>query len=156
VYENDAKKSWPNAQAILLTHNGEELRFAPINPKDDRFYSDKGGWYMDVDGNGTDGRPQAFRFGPFVANVTLNLVFLALWVGAMILVRFLPGTALLLGFGLWLVMTLTLMQVLLSYSADTSQKRRVGAVRVVSMAGQQGDGVITPRVRSTSPWGLVC
>ncbi len=131
-YQNDSDKPWPgNAQAILLTHEGEEFRFAPVNPGDDRFFSDKGGWYLDVDGNGTDGKPQARRFGRFVSNVSINLVFLALWIGAMFLVRFLVGHGLLIGVLLWLVITLTLMPMLLSYSAETSQKRRIGTVRTV-------------------------
>ena len=44
-------------------HNGEELRFAPAKPGDERFVSEEGGWVLDVDANGTHGRPQAFRFG---------------------------------------------------------------------------------------------
>lgn len=125
-YENEAKKPWErNPQAITLTYNGEELRFTPASSGAEQFVSNKGGWYLDVDGKGTSGRPQAFRLGSLLANLSLNLLFLVLWIGAMLLMRFLPGHALLMGAILWLVTTFTVLPMVLSYTADMSQKSRV-------------------------------
>jgi hypothetical protein len=136
-FQDSAKKKWNGrGEAVLLTSpKGDELRFTPASPGGSRFYSDKGGWYLDVDDvNGTDGRPQAFRYNLFLVNVLLNSLFLALWIGAMFLVRFLPGTAILIGVVFWLVTTLTLLPGLLNYCADASQKRRIGTVRTSFVA----------------------
>jgi hypothetical protein len=128
-----AKKRWdPNVEAILLEHNGEKLRFTPVKPGEGDYYRsfvcETGGWTMREWDDGPDGRPTAFRSVRFLANLFLNFfLFALLFVCFWLVMRFLVGHAFLLSVGLWLVLTLALLPMLFSYSAEAAVRRRPAA-----------------------------
>ena len=133
-------KHWDHhiAQAIKLEYKNEKLQFDLVKPPAGesqydyrQFVCTKGGWVLTEYNDGPDGIPTAFRYTLLLINLVLNSVHLALWIVCLwLLTRFFLGHAMLIGFILWLVTTLLLMPILLSYSGGVAQQQRQGPSRV--------------------------
>jgi hypothetical protein len=113
-------------KAIELEHGGEKYRFDLTISESGaypRFVNNKG-WSMPAFESGPTGIPTTFRTSRFLANLFFNFLHLGLWFACLWLVlQFQWSHALGLGFCLWLLFTLALMPMMLSYAAEVAQSR---------------------------------
>jgi hypothetical protein len=134
-------KPWnsDNVEAIVIKSDDGDMRFMQV-AEDQRargaypqFVSDDG-WAMTVYDDGPTGQPTKFRFGRFVVNLFLNFLHLALWfVCLWLLMRFEWFHALLGACALWLICTLIILPMLLTFAARVSQDRQVMAPATASL-----------------------
>jgi len=123
-----AKRPWSSTgvKAIEFTHDGQQYRFEPKEVEAGSYpmFVSPEGWRMKVYETGPDGIPDIFRTGRFIANLTLNLVHLVLWFACLwLLLRFQWSHALGLAFCLWLLVTIVILPLMLSYAAQVAQNR---------------------------------
>jgi hypothetical protein len=140
-------KPWngDGVEAIVITFEDGDMRFEPILEKNrekgsyPQFVSGDG-WAMTVYDDGPTGLPSKFRFGRFFVNVFLNVLHLALWFACLwLLVRYEWFHALVGAFAMWLVCTLILLPMLLSYAAGVSQARHAPApAAMLAPVGERG------------------
>lgn len=132
VYRTEQDTPWrgQGVVKIELFVDGEkhEFKLAPSSADDvsgyRRFISD-GGWIITEMDDGPIGIPQAYRWGRFFANVFLNAFFLVLWFLALwLLLRFQWSHALGLALCAWLVFTLVLLPMILSFAAGVAVSSR--------------------------------
>ena len=140
-----SQKPWDHsAEAVLLEHNGEEMRFDAIAPdrgENRRFVSAKGWTLVEFD-DGPSGVPTIFRTGRMLANLFLNFTLLAVCIVSMwLLMRFLFSHALLIGIVLWATLTLVILPMFFSYAGEASRQRRRGITPPPHAAGR----VLEPR-----------
>ena len=113
-------------KAIELDHEDTKYRFdltASETGAYPRFVNEKG-WSMPAFESGPTGIPTAFRTSRFLANLFFNITHLILWfVCLWLLLRFQWSHALGLAFCLWLLFTLALLPMMLSYAAEVAQAR---------------------------------
>jgi hypothetical protein len=128
-------KPWngDNVEAIVIKSDNGDMRFEHVPEKQrvqgayPQFVSGDG-WTMTVYDDGPTGLPTKFRFGRFIVNLFLNVLHLALWFACLwLLMRFEWFHALLGAFALWLICTLIVLPMLLSYAAGVSQARQTPA-----------------------------
>jgi hypothetical protein len=129
----DTDKPWNDTgvEAILLKVDDNPMRF-DVEPEvrrergSYRRFISSDGWVMIEYESGPDGIPTKFRFVRFVINLFLNFVHFALWFLCLwLLLRFQWSHALGFGFVMWVVFTLTILPMLLDYTAQVSQARQV-------------------------------
>jgi hypothetical protein len=134
VYKTDQDAPLPwrgqGVEKIILDVEGEKHVFKLVLPPEGErrerryreFVCDQG-WIIKEMDDGPTGRPEAYRWGRFLANLCLNLVHLGLWfVCLWVLLRFQWSHALGLGFCLWLVFTFAFLPMLLSYAARVAAR----------------------------------
>ncbi len=113
-------------QTIELVIKGEKYVFkrTPTSPGDNISYvNSEQGWVIKGYGDGPSGIPVAFRWGRYLLTIFLNLLhLLAWWLCLWLLLRFQWLHALGLAFALWLVVTLSILPMLLSYAAEVAQR----------------------------------
>lgn len=114
--------------AVLLTHDGQEMFFEvqPAKEGGYRTYLHRpSGYAMEEFDAGPTGVPRAFRYGRFLFNLTLNLLFLVVWfVCLWVILRFQWSHALGLALCFWLVLELAILPMLLGYAAEVAQANR--------------------------------
>jgi hypothetical protein len=128
----DTDRPWngTGVEAIILRPNDQELRFdrVPEKQREQGAYQEfvsSDGWRMTEYDSGPTGIPSRYRTDRFLANLLLNFLHLGLWfVCLWLLMRFLWSHALVGAFVLWLVSTLIVLPMLLSYAAEVSQSRQ--------------------------------
>ncbi len=129
------QKPWngDNVDAIVIKSDDGDMRFEHV-PEKERVqgaypqYISGDGWTMTVYDDGPTGLPTKFRFGRFIVNLFLNGFHLVLWFACLwLLMRFEWFHALLGAFALWLIVTLIVLPMLLTYAAGVSQARQVPA-----------------------------
>jgi hypothetical protein len=113
-------------KAIELDHEDQKHRFeltASETGAYPRFVNDQG-WSMPAFESGPTGIPTAFRTSRFLANIFFNSMHLVLWFLCLwLLLRFQWSHALGFAFCLWLLLTLAILPMMLSYSAEVAQAR---------------------------------
>lgn len=128
-------KPWngDNVEAIVIKSDEGDMRFERV-PEKQRVqgaypqFNSGDGWEMTVYDDGPTGLPSKFRPGRFIVNMFLNLLHLALWfVCLWLLMRFEWFHALIGAFVLWLICTMILLPMLLTFAAGVSQSRQVPA-----------------------------
>ncbi|MBI3411612.1 MAG: hypothetical protein HY040_25060 [Planctomycetes bacterium] len=130
IYKTDQDTPQPwrgqGVERIHLFVDGEkhEFKLVPASPDDvsgyRHFVSDDG-WIITEMDDGPIGIPQAYRWGRFFANLFLNGFFLALWfLSLWLFLRFQWSHALGLALCAWLVFTLALLPMILSFAASVA------------------------------------
>lgn len=126
----DPKTSRPlkpeEVKAIKLVEKNQSYLFneAPGTEGGNRYFVSDQGWVIRDFGDGPDGIPTTFLWSRFLINLILNVSHFLLWYFLLWLVlRFAGAHALGLGFCLWLVFTLAVLPMLLTYAAEVAQKR---------------------------------
>jgi hypothetical protein len=129
----DAKRAWPvsGVKAIELEHDGEKYRFEPTVTERGAYPSfvNEKGWTMKVYDRGPTGIPTTFRTSRFLA-MHLAFWFVCLW----LLLRFQWSHALGIAFCAWLVFTIALLPMLLTYAAEVAQRQRPGSAAATATA----------------------
>lgn len=140
VQPNTDRTKWPSAgyPVLELQREGQTpLCFERhvANEGGYREYVSDEGWVMPEFDEGPTGMPVAFRFGRMALSVFFNLGHLAFWFVLLWLVlRYQWAHALGLAAAVWLLLTLTVLPMLLSYAAGVAETNRANAPATAAWA----------------------
>ena len=136
--DNDRPWNGTGVEAILLKRDDHEIRMerVPEQQREQGAYREfvsNDGWTMTEYESGPTGIPSSFRVGRFIANLVLNALHFVLWFLCLwLLMRFLWAHAFVGAVVLWLVTTLTVLPMLLSYAAASCAGERAAKPQAAS------------------------
>jgi hypothetical protein len=132
-------RPWRRQDIVAIeieTPDGNKLRFEPAEVGTGEYprFVSKDGWSMPEFETGPNGLPQRFQFWRLLLNLFFNGAHLFVWfVVLWVLLRFQWPHALGLAAVLWVVATLILMPMMLSYAASVSESRRAPTISLLKL-----------------------